>query len=259
GPVEPAPLGGPVEPAPLGGPAAPAPIEGPAAPAPPAARGEPVRVRLCLAKRLPASHASHLEYMLAVLRALRRAGWPLAYSQGFHPKVRASFGPACPTGIESAAEWVEVQLGQPAELAPLERALAAALPPGLELVRLERVAEGAPALSRLISAVRYRIELDGIGREEARAARAEWMQRARWEVERQGKAGRRRIDIRPSVLRLELERDAGGFYADLTVLAGSSQGEDRARARPGEVAGCVFGLTAPRIRREGVLLAEERS
>ena len=43
-------------------------------------------------------------------RALRRAGLPLAYTEGFSPRPQLSFGLALPTGCESLAEYVDVVL-----------------------------------------------------------------------------------------------------------------------------------------------------
>ena len=43
-------------------------------------------------------------------RALRRAGLPLAYTEGFSPRPQLSFGLALPTGCESVAEYLDVAL-----------------------------------------------------------------------------------------------------------------------------------------------------
>ena len=43
-------------------------------------------------------------------RTLRRTGLPLAYSAGFHPKPILSFGPPLPLGVESEAEYFDLEL-----------------------------------------------------------------------------------------------------------------------------------------------------
>ena len=45
-------------------------------------------------------------------RALRRAGLPLAYTEGFSPRPQLSFGLALPTGCESLAEYLDVVLDE---------------------------------------------------------------------------------------------------------------------------------------------------
>lgn len=43
-------------------------------------------------------------------RALRRAGLPVAFTEGFTPRPKISFGLALPTGAESIAEYVDIEL-----------------------------------------------------------------------------------------------------------------------------------------------------
>ena len=42
-----------------------------------------------------------------LLRALRRAGVSLVYSQGFSPRPKVGFGPALPLGLTSEAEYLD--------------------------------------------------------------------------------------------------------------------------------------------------------
>src|SRR5205814_29498 len=53
-------------------------------------------LRLRYAKEGCAVALSHLETMTALLRTFRRAKLSIPHTQGFHPKPRVSFGPACP-------------------------------------------------------------------------------------------------------------------------------------------------------------------
>src|SRR3954466_14771967 len=67
-------------------------------------------LRLRYAKEGMAVALSHLETMTALLRAFRRAKLSIPHSQGFHPKPKVSFGPACPVGTESRAEYLDLEL-----------------------------------------------------------------------------------------------------------------------------------------------------
>jgi radical SAM-linked protein len=80
---------------------------------------------------------SHLEMATAFQRAMRRAGLPLAYSQGYHPTPRISFGDALPLGLESRVEEMEVVLRQPLATSEICSRLNAELPPGLEVLEAE--------------------------------------------------------------------------------------------------------------------------
>src|SRR5262245_39468465 len=69
-----------------------------------------VKVRLRYANRGKLRFTSHRDVARAFERALRRAGLPMAYSQGFTPHPKVSWVGAAPTGVASEAEYMEIQL-----------------------------------------------------------------------------------------------------------------------------------------------------
>ncbi len=64
-----------------------------------------------------ARYFTHLEVLRLVQRALRRTGWPLRFSEGFHPHPRLSMGPSLPVGVEGAGEFFDIELRAPADCA----------------------------------------------------------------------------------------------------------------------------------------------
>ena len=102
---------------------------------------------------------SHLELVRAFTRAMRRAGIPVAHSQGFNPQPRLTFASALPVGVEALHDLAEVDLT--AALAP-EAFLArvnANLPDGLRLARAWEVPLQGGALATRVRAARYEVEL----------------------------------------------------------------------------------------------------
>lgn len=79
---------------------------------------------------------SQLELQAILERAMRRAGIPLSFSQGFHPLPLMSFGRALPVGMESHAEWLAVTLAKNLGFEEIKTALNKNLPPqlGVEIV-----------------------------------------------------------------------------------------------------------------------------
>ena len=74
-------------------------------------RGEAeMRVRFRFAKLGKVRFTSQRDVARMWERALRRAGLPLAYTEGFSPRPQLSFGLALPTGCESLAEYLDVAL-----------------------------------------------------------------------------------------------------------------------------------------------------
>jgi len=92
--------------------------------------------RLVFSKSGRGRFLSHLEMVTALQRAMRRAKLPLAYSQGYHPSPKVSFGDALPLGLESQAEEMKVILHQPMLPSEVGKRLNSELPPGLEILEV---------------------------------------------------------------------------------------------------------------------------
>jgi radical SAM-linked protein len=144
---------------------------------------------------------------------LRRAGVPMAYSQGFSPHPKISWAPAVPTGVASIAEYVELQLVEPVEPGALRRELDAALPAGFDV--LEVVPAGPGALAHRLEASRWRIEVPGVDPVTLREAVARLMTADRVEVRRMTKHGPRSLDARAALISAEVL--VGGHKAPAAI------------------------------------------
>jgi len=136
-----------------------------------------LRFRLEYAKGEPVRFTAHLELVRALERAVRRAGLPLAYSQGHTPHARLSSGPPLPLGFTSRAEYLDLEFTRSVDEGFTEE-LNAALGPGLA-VQAAAVLAGRPAaLSAVIDVLSWRAWLPGFLLQEAGldagAAAARW-------------------------------------------------------------------------------------
>lgn len=95
-----------------------------------------VRARLQYSKRGNMRYLSHLELTKAIMRAMRRADFPLKYSSGFHPSPKVSFGPALGVGIAGLREYLDLELLPPFEIETLTANLNKTLPVGISVVRM---------------------------------------------------------------------------------------------------------------------------
>jgi radical SAM-linked protein len=161
------------------------------------------KVRLRYAKRGKLRFTSHRDVARTFERALRRAGLPMAYSQGFSPHPKVSWLGAAPTGVASEAEYVEIQLVTPADPEVVRAELDAALPEGL--VVLDAVLAGPGGLTERIEVSRWRIEVPGVGAAQLRPAVTALLAAPQVQVERMVKDGRRCLDVRAAVVSLEVE------------------------------------------------------
>jgi hypothetical protein len=104
------------------------------------------------------AYLSHLETTRALERSLRRAGLPLAYTQGYSPHPRISCTPALPVGVGSLGEYMEVGLDRDVELAGLEGRINQSMPEDLRVLTAEMLPEHFPKMSRWIHYALYRVE-----------------------------------------------------------------------------------------------------
>ena len=125
-------------------------------PAPPAA--ERVRLRFRYEKVGAAIHFSQLEAVDQLLRAIRHSRLPVVFSQGYTRRPRVSFSPACPTGIESEAEYVDALCVGVTDVGAWVPRLNGHLPAGLRVVEGRALTHGEPvSLTEQISAVVYSV------------------------------------------------------------------------------------------------------
>jgi radical SAM-linked protein len=120
--------------------------------------GTSVRVRIRFTKLGKIRWTSHRDVARMWERAFRREELPLAYSAGFSPRPKVSFGLALPTGCESVAEYLDVELTDrgPLDLGTLPRRLSAALPTGVDVTAAELIAPGTSSLQEDVDSCSWR-------------------------------------------------------------------------------------------------------
>jgi radical SAM-linked protein len=164
------------------------------------------RIRIRYAKRGPLRFTSHRDFARAFERAVRRAGVPIAFSQGFTPHPKISYASAAPTGVASEAEYLEIGLQAEADPEAVRSALDAALSPGLDVLDAVQAAPGTSLADR-IDASHWRIELPGVEPDTLAHAAEAFRTAVHVPVERLTKQGRRTFDTRAAVVRIEAVPD----------------------------------------------------
>ena len=92
----------------------------------------------------PLRYLSHLELSRTLIRAFRRAGLPLAYSEGFHPKPKISFASVLPVGMESMEEALYVEFIRHIDPETAKQMLNSELPNGIEVIHIQPLPPGRP-------------------------------------------------------------------------------------------------------------------
>ena len=122
-----------------------------------------MRFRLRFTKLGKIRFTSHRDVARMWERALRKAALPVAYTEGFSPRPKLSFGLALSTGHESLAEYLDVELRDEPDIARLPEQLAeqisAQLPDGLDVTAAAPLAPGTPSLQEDVTSCTWRIEI----------------------------------------------------------------------------------------------------
>jgi radical SAM-linked protein len=153
---------------------------------------------------------SHRDTVAHVERALRRCGVGVAYSQGFTPRPKISFGLGLPTGAESLAEYLDIDLADPIDdLDAFRGVLTDALPVGYTVTAIAPRPVGAVSLQEIVTACQWEIALDGVSADELDHAVRAGVAASVLLLDRERKGQRRTDDVRPSIETLAaLEPDA---------------------------------------------------
>ena len=150
-------------------------------------------------------YIGHLDLLKIIQAAIRRAALPIAYSQGFNPHQRLSFALPLPLGMDSVAEYLELQLNDEANEAfynptQVQTALNAQLPDGLSMLEGWNIPSptSTPSPAAAVSAADYRLNLPNANIESI-------LQAKQLLVMKKSKSGIKETDIRPDILSMERE------------------------------------------------------
>jgi len=202
-----------------------------------------VKLRIRFAKIGRVRWTSHRDVARMWERALRRARVPIAYTEGFSPRPKLSFGLALPTGCESNAEYLDVALREPLAPEEVTANFSCLLPDGVDVVAAQVLPEGAGSLQEEVTSCRWEIDVpqsdpDALSEIIARVLGAEVLS-----VTRERKGRPVTDDLRPSVLALSSTGSCGTGAVLVAELGTRPRG-----VRPAELAQ-VMGIDLGLARR----------
>jgi len=121
------------------------------------------RVRVRFRKGARLRFISHLDVLRSWERSIRRAGLPLAYSQGFTPHPKLAFASPLPLGFTAEREIMDITLSGPVAPAELSARLAQEAVADMPVVAVEEIAVAAPAPQAVMLWSDYRVTFGGYG------------------------------------------------------------------------------------------------
>lgn len=199
------------------------------------------KLRLFYSKQGDARFFGHLELVNIFLRAIRRAGIPVKYSEGFHPLPKVSFDDPLPLGMASLEESFYIMV--PGHISPgeVKDRINPQLTRGLTVFAVQL----APKKNKRaeVRCITYRITLADGAFESHRVA---WFHEQPAVVLVKNKKGRaKRIDLKKAVQQINI-----GSPAQLDLVIRTEPGNN---VRPADVLSEVFQLGEQPIKRALVI------
>ncbi|OAI40961.1 hypothetical protein AYO38_00845 [bacterium SCGC AG-212-C10] len=210
------------------------------------------RFRVWFAKSERVRYISHLDVLRYWERAIRRAGLPLAYSQGFTPHPKIAFAGPLPLGFASEAELMDVTLDERVSEEEFRAKVLCQATGDFAIAGMEEVPLLGPAPQSIILWADYRVELPEVPLATAEQAVREFMALSTLEWTEQRREKARTYDLRAAVASLaSFDRDG------LTCLRMRISNTPDLTARPEQVlAALIPGAEPGLITRTGLLLDE---
>jgi len=182
-----------------------------------------MRLRLRFSKKGVVKFVSHLEQMRLFRRTARRSELPVAFSMGFSPKVKSSYGPPLPVGYESSSEYMELYFTRKVNVKDVESGFSGILPVGFELIDVKRVPLNFPSIDILSNVAEYEIKNVDVSQEKI----DKFLFQDSIIVERTKDSKTSKIDAKPliksfnnenGILKLQLRFGGGGYVKPEVVL-----------------------------------------
>jgi radical SAM-linked protein len=153
---------------------------------------------------------------------------PIAYSQGFNPHPKISFGPALSVGTESEAEYLDMDTDPFVDIRQAAQSLNSSLPEGLRIVQARTVPRNAPSLSGSIGRYVYAVAVPSAHRSGLAERIQGFLALGAVIVEKDGK----QKDIRPGIESIGLK---GPSLVEIVL-----QDSEKAKPRIQDVVGKLF-------------------
>jgi len=166
-------------------------------------------------------YVSHLDTIQVFSRAIRRAGLPAVYSQGFNPQIQLVFGVPAPVGMTSTAEIMDLPLETAISCQELMERLNASLPEGYRIEKcIHR--DTSKNIMVLTRASEYLVKIRANkGPEDVKKAVAAIMASSKFIVPKRSKSGVKDVNIRDMIFEAAVNPDGS---LNMLLLSGNQGG-----------------------------------
>lgn len=173
----------------------------------------------CLFERVgDASFVGHLDLMHTFDRAIRRAGLPILYSQGYNPRPMMVFALPLGVGIDTLGDYVDISMSREVDVNELMEKVNPFLPKGVKLYGGINIDEPKNSLMSVVTIAKYRFTAP-----EIKSKMRSLVTRDELRVTKKSKGKLVETDIRPLFICEVPDNETSEDVFECFVYAGSSK------------------------------------
>ncbi len=116
-----------------------------------------IKYRIKFTKKDKMIYIGHLDLLKVTQRAIKRAGLPIAYSQGFNPHQQTSFALPLSLGVTGLSEYLDIQLVKEIEEEEILKSLNESFVEGIEILQVRKLREGEKNSASIVERGTYEV------------------------------------------------------------------------------------------------------
>ena len=212
-----------------------------------------MKVRVKFKKHGPIRFIGHLDVMRFFQKCIRRAELDIAYSAGFSPHQIMSFAAPLGVGLESNGEYMDIELTTVSSSQDMIARLNAASVPGIEIIGMKELPQGAGNAMASVAAAGYTIRFRP-GRElkfDMAAKLPEFMEKEQILITKETKKSTLEVDLKPGIYEFRLQED-GSLYL---LVDASSAGN----IKPATVIEALAKMCGESLQENALLITREET
>ena len=166
---------------------------------------------------------SQLDMLRTIHRALRRADIPVAYSEGFNPQPRVSFGFALSVGLVSYGEYMDIHLKSEITADEFVSRMNKVMPQGMKIASAAVANERTPKIGKMIDCAKFSTRLIADDNERLLGDVKHFFERDSIIIERHTKKGASMADVGAYIYYYDVNINDKGEVVLTTVQALSEE------------------------------------
>lgn len=192
----------------------------------------------------------HIDTMQEIIRMVRRAGIPTAYTEGFNPSPKIAFSSPIPLGTESLAEYFDIEIEEALSVDLLKSQLKAAAPAGIEITEVAVIKLNEPSLTKAASEEHYKVKVaeTDLLKEHVLSSIKHFHAEVKWPILKNTKKGKKELDLKNEILSISAD-DSGWISLSIST-------KEARRVRAEDTVASILKLDDIQKKRLSVLKVE---